>query len=147
MPFRRRGVIGAAAALVAALAFAIIVGPKAVRARDVRRPDVRGQLQAVQTQIELYYSVARRYPTLAELQRGPVDPDAAPLNADQSGWGALIDAGLLTEAPKNPAAPGHSTRVAATPQHGAGWHYDQATGKLGACYFDEEYGLVTPEKP
>jgi hypothetical protein len=53
--------------------------------------------------------------------------------------------GYIKSAPKNPF--NGSTTVAAAAAEGNGWHYDQATGVLGACYYDESTDALTPETP
>jgi hypothetical protein len=59
---------------------------------------------------------------------------------DPNGDGDLSD-GYIKTAPKNPF--NAQTTVAATAAAGTGWHYDRATGVLGACYFDEETSTFT----
>lgn len=125
---------------------AAIVVPQFTNAtEDAQGGNIQTQLETLQNQIELFRARENRYPTLAELQANPADAE--------NGWGILIDGddangiegGYIKAAPFNPY--NNSSTIAAVADADAatdGWHYDEATGELGATNFDEEEGEMTP---
>lgn len=118
---------------------AAIVVPQFTNAtEDAQQGNLRAQIKSLQNQIELYKARTNSYPTLAQLWDGMIDPN---------GDGDLSD-GYIKAEPKNPAAPsGVQTVVGAVAANTCGWHYDAATGTLGACYYDEATDTITPGVP
>ncbi|HYE63906.1 MAG TPA: prepilin-type N-terminal cleavage/methylation domain-containing protein [Phycisphaerales bacterium] len=123
---------------------AAIVVPQFTNAtQDAQQGNLRAQLKSLQNQIELYKARTNSYPTLAQLNANPTDPDDG-----TSGWGILIDGDYIKKAPKNPAAPSAVQHVvAAAAGAGAGWHYNEADGTLGATFYDEATDTITPNAP
>lgn len=109
---------------------AVVVPQFSAATEDSRAGNLKAQLQSLQNQIELFRarSTDGQYPDLVG-----------------GGWTVLISADYIKTAPKNPQ--NGSTVVAAAVAAGNGWNYDRATGTLGACYFDETTGLMTPGVP
>ncbi len=115
---------------------AAIVVPQFTNAtQDAQAGNLKAQLDTLQNQLELYRARTNSYPNLV---------------AD--GWTDLINGGYLKASPKNPF--NNQDSVVAAPAAGAGWHWDAATGTLGACYFDEGdadgdgvFGEITPGTP
>jgi general secretion pathway protein G len=124
---------------------AAIVVPQFTNAtQDAQTGNLRAQIKSVQNQIELYKARMNVYPTLAQLNAAPTIAGSIP----GEGWGILIDGSYIKRAPKNPAAvAGVQHVVAATVGAGAGWTYDEATGTLGATYYNEVTDLLTPGTP
>lgn len=119
---------------------AAIVVPQFTNAtQDAQQGNLRAQIKSLQNQIELFKARTNNYPDLVANQWTQL--------LDPNGDGDFSD-GYIKKAPKNPAAPtADQSVVAATAGLGAGWHYDVATGTLGACYFDENTDLLTPGIP
>ncbi|MFZ4574892.1 MAG: type IV pilin protein [Phycisphaerales bacterium] len=117
---------------------AIVVPQFTSATQDAQTGNIRAQLKSLQNQIELFKarSTDGQYPDLV---------------AD--GWGVMIDPnsdgnfadGYIKSAPKNPF--NNSTDITATAAADFGWHYDQTTGALGACYYDESTDALTPDTP
>ncbi len=110
---------------------AAIVVPQFTNAtQDAQQGNLRAQVKSLQNQIELYKarSTDGQYPDLVG-----------------GGWDVLITGEYIKSAPKNPF--NGSDVVAAAAAAGNGWHYDRTTGELGACYFDEANGVLTPDTP
>jgi len=110
---------------------AAIVVPQFTNAtQDAQTGNLRAQVKSLQNQIELFRarSTDGAYPDLAG-----------------AGWTPMIDGNYIKAAPKNPF--NGSTLVAVAAAAGNGWHYDRATGTLGACYFDEVTDTLTPTVP
>ncbi len=110
---------------------AAIVVPQFTNAtQDAQTGNIRAQLKSLQNQIELYRarSTDGQYPDIIG-----------------GGWDVMIAGGYIKTAPKNPF--NSSSVVAAAAAAGNGWHYDQATGTLGACYYDEDTDSLTPGTP
>ncbi len=110
---------------------AAIVVPQFTNAtQDAQQGNLRAQVKSLQNQIELFKarSTDGQYPDLVG-----------------GGWDVLINGDYIKAAPKNPF--NGSETVAAAAAAGNGWHYDRATGELGACYFDEANGVLTPDAP
>jgi general secretion pathway protein G len=123
---------------------AAIVVPQFTNAtQDAQQGNLRAQIKSLQNQIELFKARTNSYPTLAELNANPTDP------ADgTAGWGILIDQEYIKKAPKNPAAPSAvQSVVGATATNAFGWHYDEATGTLGATFYNEDTDALTPGTP
>lgn len=120
---------------------AAIVVPQFTNAtQDAQQGNLRAQIKSLQNQIELFKARTNSYPTLAQLWVGLLDPN---------GDGNFND-GYIKAAPKNPAAPTADQSVVAagtTGVAGAGWHYDAASGTLGACYYNELTDTITPGIP
>lgn len=117
---------------------AIVVPQFTSATQDAQTGNIRAQLKSLQNQVELFKarSTDGQYPDLvADGWDVMIDP-----NAD----GDFTD-GYIKSAPKNPF--NNSTTVAAAVAEGNGWHYDQATGVLGACYYDESTDALTPDTP
>ncbi len=108
---------------------AAIVVPQFTNAtQDAQVGNIRSQLKSLQNQIELFKARTNAYPDLVT-----------------SGWTPMITGNYIKAAPKNPH--NGSTAVAAAAAAGNGWHYDLATGTLGACYYDEVTETLTPGTP
>lgn len=116
---------------------AAIVVPQFTNAtQDAQTGNLRAQIKSLQNQIELYKARTGAYPSNAgTLWALLIDP-----NND----GNFSD-GYIKAAPKNPF--NGSTVCAAAAAAGNGWHYDSATGVLGACYYDEVNEVLTPTVP
>lgn len=111
---------------------AAIVVPQFTNAtQDAQTGNLRAQIKELQNQIELYHARTNAYPDLVANQ-----------------WTTMKSGGYIRDNAKNPAAPtGFQDVVAATPTANAGWHYDLATGTIGATYFDEVNDVLTPGVP
>jgi general secretion pathway protein G len=110
---------------------AAIVVPQFTNAtQDAQTGNIRAQLKSLQNQIELFRARATdgQYPDLVG-----------------AGWTPMITGNYIKAAPKNPF--NGLTTVVAAPAANNGWHYDRATGALGACYFDEATDTLTPTTP
>jgi general secretion pathway protein G len=119
---------------------AAIVVPQFTNAtQDAQAGNIKAQLDTLNNQIELFKARTNAYPTVTELNT------AATSNASFTTWGPMIDGGYLKAPPKNPF--NGSSTVAAAAAAGVGWHYDAATGVLGAVNFDEVNGVITPGTP
>ena len=117
---------------------AIVVPQFTSATQDAQTGNIRAQLKSLQNQVELFKarSTDAQYPDLvADGWDGMIDP-----NSD----GSFVD-GYIKSAPKNPF--NSSTAIAAAAAAGNGWHYDQTTGVLGACYYDETNDVLTPDTP
>ena len=97
---------------------------------DATRGVLMTTLDTLASQLELFKACEGHYPDLIK-----------------SGWKPLIDGGYLKAAPVNPV--NNSTEICPGPsgKNGFGWHWDERTGALGACFFDETSDLLTPDKP
>jgi general secretion pathway protein G len=109
---------------------AAIVVPQFTNAtQDAQAGNIQTQLDTLQNQLELYKARNNVYPDIIG-----------------SGWTDLLPPnGYIKEAPKNPV--NGLSSVAAAPAATAGWTWDAVAGTLGACYFDEANGVVTPGVP
>ncbi len=119
---------------------AAIVVPQFTNAtQDAQTGNLRAQIKSLQNQIELFKARTNSYPDLvANGWDQLIDP-----NGD-----GIFDDGYIKKAPKNPAAPAAVQEVvAAAAAATCGWHYDVATGTLGATYYDEVNDLLTPGAP
>jgi general secretion pathway protein G len=119
---------------------AAIVVPQFTNAtQDAQQGNLRAQIKSLQNQIELYKARNNVYPDLVASNWGDLlDPDNNPLTED----------GYIKKAPKNPAAgAGFQEVIAAAASATCGWHYDMATGTLGATYFNEDTDLLEPLIP
>jgi hypothetical protein len=104
--------------------------PPARRAyRDPRARAIQDQLAMLQGQIELYKSRSpdHQYPNLAG-----------------RGWEDLLQGGYIKRPPTNPVNRRTEINEGDTGKPTSGWHWNAATGILGASYFDEQTGAVTP---
>lgn len=109
---------------------AIVVPQFTSATQDAQAGNILTQLDTVSNQLELYRARNNAYPDIVN-----------------NGWTDLVNGGYLKSAPINPVN-GESSVVAGTAGAvGFGWHWDAATGTLGACYFDEATGRVTPGTP
>lgn len=99
--------------------------------------DMDGRAQSLASQLSTLRNALR---TL----RGEATDERYPDLVTQ-GWTPLIRRGLIPRAPVNPM--NGTSLITESPTAGAGWHYDSATGWLGACYFDEGSGTLTPNIP
>jgi general secretion pathway protein G len=117
---------------------AIVVPQFTTATQDAQVGNIRAQLKSLQNQVELFKarSTDGLYPDLVG-----------------AGWDTMIDPngdgiftdGYIKNAPKNPF--NSSIICAAAAAAGNGWHYDRATGELGACYYDETTDALTPTVP
>jgi general secretion pathway protein G len=119
---------------------AAIVVPQFTNAtQDAQQGNLRAQIKSLQNQIELYKARNNVYPDLVGSNWGDL------LNPDGD---LATEDGYIKKAPKNPAAGADFQEVVADAASATcGWHYDMATGTLGATYFDEDTDLLTPETP
>ena len=110
---------------------AAIVVPQFTNAtQDAQGGNILTQLDTIQNQLELYKA------------RNGVYPDIV------TSWADLLPPnGYLKPAPKNPVNGSSTVTAGAAGAAGFGWHWDAATGTLGACYFDETNSVVTPTIP
>lgn len=121
---------------------AAIVVPQFTNAtQDAQTGNLRAQIKSLSNQIELYRARRNSYPALAT-----------------NGWQDLISGGYIKAAPKNPYN-GLSTVVAGTRADdgagnysidgaaGSGWVWDETTGYLSACYFNELTDTIDPANP
>lgn len=124
---------------------AAIVVPQFTNAtQDAQAGNIKAQLDTLNNQLELYR--ARNNGNL------PADFVAGGATA----WDTLIAEGYLKAAPRNPSVSG-ANAINVVMGAGAaanGWHYydasvpaDGVNDTLGACYFDEATGSVTPSTP
>jgi type II secretion system protein G len=110
---------------------AIVVPQFATATQDAQGGNIQTQLSTVQQAVELWKAKNNAYPDLV---------------TDQ--WAQMVAQGYLKSEPKNPAAPSATqTVITAAPDAASGWHYDMATGTIGACFFDETLNTVTPGVP
>jgi general secretion pathway protein G len=122
---------------------AAIVVPQFTNAtQDAQTGNLRAQIKSLQNQIELFKARTNSYPDLvANGWNQLIDPDG----------NGNFDDGYIKKAPKNPAAPstpaGTQEAIGAAPGAAFGWHYDVATGTLGATFYDETNDLLTPGVP
>ncbi|CAG0974538.1 Type II secretion system protein G [Phycisphaerales bacterium] len=121
---------------------AAIVVPQFTNAtEDAQQGNLRAQIKSLQNQIELFKARTNSYPDLVANGWDPLtDPDGDPATQD----------GYIKADPKNPAAPTLEQSLITAGLAGAagfGWHYDLATGTLGACYYDETADRLTPGVP
>jgi general secretion pathway protein G len=128
---------------------AAVVVPQFTNAtQDAQAGNLKAQKKSIQNQIELFKARTGSYPTLTQMQ-------TAPANGSSTNWGVLIDGGYVKQAPKNPhngldtidagtlATNGvDMAGVAAT-----GWAYDETTGSLSPCYFNETTEVIDPANP
>ncbi|MEX2217918.1 MAG: prepilin-type N-terminal cleavage/methylation domain-containing protein [Phycisphaerales bacterium] len=124
---------------------AAIVVPQFTNAtQDAQGGNILTQMDTVQNQLELYKArnPAVGYPTVAALSVDSTNP----LHAGK-GWGLLIDNGYLKSPPANPVNGSTTITPGLVGAATFGWHWDEATGTLGACYFDEANAVVTPNVP
>lgn len=120
---------------------AAIVVPQFTNAtQDAQVGNLRAQIKSIQNQLELYRARNNAYPTLAQLTADSANADYAGM-----GWGVMIDGNYLKAPAKNPY--NGSSVIAAEPTDGNGWHYDETTGAIGACYYDESTETMTPGTP
>lgn len=120
---------------------AAIVVPQFTNAtQDAQVGNLRAQIKSIQNQLELYRARNNAYPTLAQLTADSSNTAFANL-----GWGVMIDGNYLKAPAKNPY--NGSSIIAAEPTEGNGWHYTEATGALGACYYNETTEAMTPGTP
>jgi hypothetical protein len=99
---------------------------------DPRAATIREELDALRPQIELFR--AR-------------DPNRAYPDFAKSGWNDLLRGGYIKRPPANPVNRRTEICIGTAGKTTCGWHWDPATGTLGASYYDEESGAVTPGKP
>jgi len=123
---------------------AAIVVPQFTNAtQDAQGGNIQTQLDTIQNQIELWKARNGSYPTIAELNTDSTNAAFA-----GKGWGGFIDQGYLKSPPANPTLQGaQACTVAAAAAANVGWTYDVPTGTLGATFFDENTGKVTPGVP
>jgi len=125
---------------------AAIVVPQFTNAtQDAQTGNLRAQIKSLQNQIELFKARTNAYPTIAQMNANPAGG-----STETRGWGALIDGGYVKNAPRNPAAAAATNFVVVAGTAGsasAGWHYVEASGTLGACYYDETTDALTPSTP
>jgi general secretion pathway protein G len=117
---------------------AAIVVPQFTNAtQDAQTGNIRSQLKSVQNQVELFRARSSdgQYPALVASTDGP------------TAWAVLIAGNYIKAAPKNPFNGQAGVVLGTAGAAGNGWHYDQATGTLGACYFDEVTDALTPNTP
>jgi general secretion pathway protein G len=108
---------------------AAIVVPQFTNAtQDAQAGNLQTQLDTLQNQLELYKARNNVYPDIIT-----------------NGWVDLTGGGYLKSAPKNPVNQLTTVDVPGTAD--VGWHWDAAGGNLGAAYFDENTGKVTPGVP
>jgi general secretion pathway protein G len=108
---------------------AAIVVPQFTNAtQDAQGGNILTQLDTLQNQMELYKARNNAYPDIVA-----------------NGWTDLTTGGYLKTDPKNPVNGSSTVCAGAAGQAGFGWHWDAATGTLGACYFDGQ--KVTPNTP
>jgi hypothetical protein len=110
-------------------------GQKAVPVRaasDPRAAEIRAELDSLREQIDLYRArdPSHRYPDLAG-----------------RGWNDLLQAGYLRRPPANPVNRRTEICTGTSGKATCGWHWDPKTSTLGASYYDEQSGAVTPGKP
>ena len=117
---------------------AIVVPQFTSATQDAQTGNIRAQLKSLQNQIELFKarSTDGQYPDLVA--------DGWDTMIDPNGDGVFTD-GYIKSSPKNPF--NNSTAIADAAAAGNGWHYVQATGALGACYYDEANDVLTPDTP
>jgi general secretion pathway protein G len=109
---------------------AAIVVPQFTNAtQDAQGGNIQTQLDTLQNQMELYKARNNAYPDIV------------------TDWSQLVTGGYLKAAPKNPVNGSSTVTAGAAGAAGFGWHWDAATGTLGACYFDEATSKVTPATP
>jgi len=110
---------------------AAIVVPQFTNAtQDAQGGNIQTQLDTLQNQLELYKARTNAYPDIVT-----------------NGWSDLVNGGYLKTPAKNPVNGSETVCAGTVGQAGFGWHWDAATGTLGACYFDEATSKVTPNTP
>jgi general secretion pathway protein G len=123
---------------------AAIVVPQFTNAtQDAQGGNIQTQLDTIQNQIELWKARKGSYPTIAEL-----NTDSTNVAFVGKGWGPFIDGGYLKSPPANPTLQGNQAcQVIDVADATHGWTYDVLTGTIGATFFDEIHGVVTPGVP
>jgi len=121
---------------------AAIVVPQFTNAtQDAQQGNLRAQIKSIQNQIELYKARTNNYPDIVGTSwLCLTDPDG----------NVATDDGYIKKAPKNPAAPSAEQSLVTAGLVGAagfGWHYDNATGTFGACYYNETTDTLEPLIP
>jgi general secretion pathway protein G len=109
---------------------AIVVPQFTSATQDAQGGNIQTQLSTLQQAMELYKAKNNAYPDIVA-----------------NGWVDLVNGGYLKSDAKNPVN-GSATVIAGTAGSATdGWHWDVATGTLGASYFDETTQKVTPNTP
>ncbi len=108
---------------------AIVVPQFTSATQDAQTGNIRAQMKSLQNQIELYKarSTDGLYPDLTD-------------------WTPMIPT-YIKAPPKNPFNSSSAVVAGLAGAAGSGWHYDRATGTLGACYYDEATDALTPTTP
>jgi len=120
---------------------AAIVVPQFTNAtQDAQGGNLKAQIKSLSNQIELYKarSTDGNYPALVASTDGP------------TAWAVMLAGGAssyLKAAPKNPFNGKQGVVLGTAGNANVGWHYVQATGVLGASYFDETADNLTPTDP
>lgn len=120
---------------------AAIVVPQFTNAtQDAQAGNLKAQIKSLSNQIELFKarSTDGQYPALVASTDGP------------TAWNVMLIGGTssyLKAAPKNPFNGKQGVVLGAAGNANVGWHYEQASGTLGASYFDEANDALTPSDP
>lgn len=110
---------------------AAVVVPQFTNAtQDAQKGNLKAQIKSLQNQIELFKARQNVYPDFATDQWG-----------DATAGTGMIGLGYIKTAPKNPY--NNMTTIGTDPA-ADGWHWDAATGTLGATNYDEANDLITP---
>ena len=109
---------------------AIVVPQFTSATQDAQGGNIQTQLSTLQQAMELYKAKNNAYHDIVA-----------------NGWTQLITDGYIKSDPKNPVN-GSTTVVAGNAGTATdGWHWDAATGTLGASYFNETTQKVEPTIP
>ncbi len=109
---------------------AAIVVPQFTNAtQDAMAGNLESQLDTIENQLELFRARNNAYPDIVANQ-----------------WVDLVNGNYLKTNPANPFNGSTSVAAAGSAAATDGWTWDAATGILGATYFDEATGVITPNQ-